>query len=247
MSKINYYAVAAGRRPGIYNEWYGPEGAEVQVAGYAGALHRGFRTRAEAEAWLRSMSSRAEQHRPPEDGESKPKATPAKSRKSKRKAKGHEAALAAGKVVIYTDGGCSGNPGPGGYGAVLLYGAHRKELSAGYRRTTNNRMELRACIAALHCLKRPSDVVLYSDSQYVVKGITLGWARKWRGRGWKRSNGEMAENIDLWAELLELCEKHRVEFVWVRGHMGTAENERCDRLAVAAAQQPDLPADPGFR
>ncbi len=147
------------------------------------------------------------------------------------------------QVVIYTDGACSGNPGPGGYGAVLLYNGHRKELSAGFRKTTNNRMELLGAIEALRALKDRCSVRLHTDSQYVVNAIEKGWAAKWKANGWMRNKKEKAVNPDLWEQLLKLCQQHEVEFVWVRGHSGNKENERCDLLAVAAAQQPNLPAD----
>lgn len=146
-------------------------------------------------------------------------------------------------VVIYTDGACSGNPGPGGYGAVLLYNGHRKELSAGFRRTTNNRMELLGAIEALRALKDRCSVKLHTDSQYIVNAIQQGWAERWRANGWMRNKKEKAVNPDLWEQLLKLCQQHKVEFIWVRGHSGNKENERCDALAVAAAQQPNLPAD----
>lgn len=146
-------------------------------------------------------------------------------------------------VVIYTDGACSGNPGPGGYGVVLLYNGHRKELSGGFRRTTNNRMELLGAIEGLRALKDKCSVKLHTDSQYVVNAIEKGWAAKWRANGWMRNKKEKAVNPDLWEQLLALCQQHKVEFVWVRGHSGNRENERCDQLAVAAAQQPNLPAD----
>lgn len=146
-------------------------------------------------------------------------------------------------VVIYTDGACSGNPGPGGYGVVLLYNGHRKELSGGFRRTTNNRMELLGAIEGLRALKDNCSVKLHTDSQYVVNAIEKGWAAKWRANGWMRNKKEKAVNPDLWEQLLALCQQHKVEFVWVRGHSGNRENERCDQLAVAAAQQPNLPAD----
>ena len=149
-------------------------------------------------------------------------------------------------VTIYTDGACQCNPGPGGYGAVLLFGEHRKELSAGYRLTTNNRMEMMGAIAALQTLKTPCQVQLYSDSQYVVNAIKQGWAKKWRANGWMRNKKEKAVNPDLWAQLLNECDRHQVSFFWVRGHAGNVENERCDRLAVAAASQPDLPRDEGY-
>ncbi|MEP7341988.1 MAG: ribonuclease HI [Acidobacteriota bacterium] len=151
------------------------------------------------------------------------------------------------QVVIYTDGACSGNPGPGGYGAVLLFNGHRKELSGGFRLTTNNRMEMLAAIEALRSLKDRCVVKLHSDSQYVVNAIQQGWAKRWRANGWMRNKKEKAVNPDLWAQLLDLCAQHQVEFVWVRGHSGNIENERCDVLAVAAAQQPNLPVDEGYR
>ncbi|MBU2603099.1 MAG: ribonuclease HI [Actinobacteria bacterium] len=139
-------------------------------------------------------------------------------------------------VKIFSDGACSGNPGPGGYGAILLSRGHRKELSGGEPDTTNNRMELRACIEALRALKYPCDVEITSDSRYVVQGIEDGWAERWRRNGWMRDKKTPAKNADLWQELLELCATHRVRFLWVRGHDGHPENERADALAVAAIQ-----------
>jgi ribonuclease HI len=147
------------------------------------------------------------------------------------------------KVTIYTDGGCSPNPGPGGYGIVLIYGEQRRELSGGYRNTTNNRMELTAAIRGLQALKEPCAVTLFSDSQYVVNGITKGWARRWKSKGWIKSDKRPAENIDLWEDLLNLCETHTVRFEWIRGHNGHAENECCDRLAGDASRCQDLPID----
>lgn len=146
-------------------------------------------------------------------------------------------------VVIYTDGACSGNPGPGGYGVVLLFNEHRKELSGGFRRTTNNRMELLGAIEGLRALKDRCSVKLHTDSQYVVNAIEKGWAAKWKANGWMRNKKDKAINPDLWEQLLTLCQQHKVEFIWVRGHNGDRENERCDVLAVAAAQQRNLPAD----
>ena len=140
-------------------------------------------------------------------------------------------------VTIYTDGACSGNPGPGGYGVILRYGAAEKELSGGEAVTTNNRMELMAAITGLRALREPCQVTLYSDSQYVINGITKGWAAKWRANGWMRNRTEKAVNPELWDELLTLCARHEVTMVWVRGHAGHPENERCDHLAVAAAAQ----------
>lgn len=147
------------------------------------------------------------------------------------------------EVIIYTDGACSGNPGAGGYGAVLLYGDKRKELSQGYRMTTNNRMEVLAVIKALEILKGQCSVTLYSDSKYVVDAIEKGWAKKWKANGWKRNQKEMASNIDLWERLLELLEKHHVVFHWVKGHADNIENERCDFLARKAIEYGNLLED----
>ena len=140
------------------------------------------------------------------------------------------------KVEIYTDGACLGNPGIGGYGAILKYNGHKKEISGGYENTTNNRMESTAVIEALKLLKEPCDITIYSDSQYVCNAITKGWAKSWETKGWMRNKKEPALNADLWKKLLELIENHKVELVWVKGHAGHPENERCDALAVEAAK-----------
>ena len=137
------------------------------------------------------------------------------------------------QVIIYTDGACSGNPGPGGWGAVLKYGAHERELSGGEASTTNNRMELTAVIEALRLLKEPCEVELYSDSKYVIDALSKGWVYGWQKKGWRKSDNSPALNVDLWERLLPLLKYHEVEFVWVKGHAGHPENERCDRLAVA--------------
>ncbi len=138
-------------------------------------------------------------------------------------------------VDIFTDGACSGNPGPGGWGSILRYGAVEKEISGGSAQTTNNRMELTAVIEALRLLKEPCGVTLYTDSQYVVNGVTKGWAKSWRSNGWRKANKKPALNPELWEDLLDLLETHEVEFVWLRGHAGHPENERCDRMAVEQA------------
>jgi ribonuclease HI len=147
------------------------------------------------------------------------------------------------EVTLYTDGACEPNPGPGGYGVVLIYGAHRKELSGGFRLTTNNRMEMYAAIVGLETLKEPCKVTLYSDSEYLVKAMNLGWARRWKARKWRRNKRENAMNVDLWERLLILCEEHQVEFIWVKGHTGNRENERCDWLSYHALAHQNLPAD----
>lgn len=148
-------------------------------------------------------------------------------------------------VQLYTDGACSGNPGPGGYGAILVFNAHRKEISGGYRETTNNRMEIMAVIRGLELLKERCKVTVYTDSKYVSDAMKLGWVERWQENGWMRNKKEPALNVDLWERMLELCEEHIVEFEWVKGHAGHPENERCDKLATAALKQDDLPVDEG--
>ena len=136
------------------------------------------------------------------------------------------------KVEIFTDGACSGNPGPGGWGAILRYGSRELELSGGEKSTTNNRMELTAVIEALKRLKEKCDITIYTDSKYVADGIGKGWARSWKKNGWVKSDKKPALNADLWEKCLELLDIHKVELKWVKGHAGHPENERCDRLAV---------------
>ena len=136
------------------------------------------------------------------------------------------------QVEVFTDGACSGNPGPGGWGAVLRYNGVEKELCGGEEMTTNNRMELTAVISALSALKEPCRVILTTDSQYVVNGIEKGWAKSWRANGWRKKDKSPALNADLWEPLLTLCETHQVQFNWVKGHSGHPEYERCDKLAV---------------
>jgi ribonuclease HI len=225
-----YYAVARGTRPGIYAAWFGAEGAEAQIRGVAGARYRGFASLAEARQWLENPISAKVSSGKTNGGSPAPAAS----------------ILVPGAITIYTDGGCRGNPGPGGYGAIIIDREKRIELSEGFRLTTNNRMELTSCIAALRGLPPPAAVILYSDSSYVVNGIRKGWARKWRANDWMRTKSEAAENSDLWEQLLELCDRHHVEFVWVRGHAGQPENERCDALATAAAQGPELHEDRAY-
>ena len=136
-------------------------------------------------------------------------------------------------VTLYTDGACSGNPGPGGWGAILEYMGHEKEMSGGEASTTNNRMELTAVIKGLRALKEPCVVELYSDSKYVIDGLQKGWAESWRRRGWVKSDKKPALNPDLWGELLELTHKHTLHYHWVKGHAENEKNNRCDQLAVA--------------
>lgn len=223
------YAVAKGRKPGIYNNW---PAAQAQIEGFPGAIYKGFPTIAEAEEWMKnpvfskaSSASNGIEERPL--GNTMPK---------------------TGEVTIYTDGGSSGNPGPGGYGIVQIYGDERKELSGGFRLTTNNRMELMGVIVALRNLEHKNlPVTICTDSSYVVNGITKGWAKSWRKNNWIKSDKKPAVNPDLWSELLDLIEPLKITFVWVKGHSGHTFNERCDELAVAAAKRGNLPVDEGYK
>lgn len=148
----------------------------------------------------------------------------------------------AKEITIYTDGAARGNPGPGGYGVVLMSGSHRKELSDGFRKTTNNRMELLAVIKALEALKKENSIVkLYTDSKYVADAINKEWVFNWEKKQFKKK-----KNVDLWKRLLEVYRKHQVEFYWVQGHSNVEENERCDRLAVEASKEPNLRIDEGY-
>tara|TARA_B100000745_G_C20124473_1_gene385113 strand:- start:505 stop:978 length:474 start_codon:yes stop_codon:yes gene_type:complete len=150
------------------------------------------------------------------------------------------------KLKIYTDGACSGNPGKGGYGVILVFNKYRKELSGGYRLTTNNRMEIISIIIGLEALTKLCNVTIYSDSRYVVDTMNKGWASKWQSNNWKRNKQEIAKNSDLWKRLLDLCTKHNVQFIWVKGHSGHPENERCDQLAVLASKRMELFIDKVF-
>ena len=228
MAKGKYYAVAVGRKPGIYTDW---ATAEQQVKGFAGAVYKGFADRAEAENWLTAPTYNS----------------------AKNKVRSPRAALPAsvqpsdGEIVIYTDGGSINNPGPGGYGAVICADGEQREISGGFRLTTNNRMEMTACIAALREVAGSGKPVrVFSDSSYLVNGISKGWAKKWRDNGWRKADRAPAINADLWAELLDLLAGQKVTLNWVKGHAGNPLNERCDQLAVASARRPNLPIDSGY-
>lgn len=229
MAKNKFYAVAAGRMTGIFQSW---SQCEAQVKGVAGARYKGFVTREEAEKWL-------------DDGgvyERKVKAT-----KPAPKVRKPEPEAVDGKLFVYTDGSSLNNPGPGGWAAVILEKNGPCELFGAFRRTTNNRMELLACIRALEAVEdRGDEVVLHTDSSYVVNGIEKGWAKSWRKRGWRKSDGNVALNSDLWARLLDLVDVVPVKFRWVKGHAGNEYNERCDQLAVAAAKNNPEAIDEGY-
>jgi len=228
MAPKKFYAVAKGRRPGIYDNW--PE-AKSQIDGFTGAVYKGFTSKNEAEEWMKNPvlkripfsaipSENAGRNSKPEDGE----------------------------ITIYTDGGSSGNPGPGGYGVVIINNGEQKELSGGFRLTTNNRMELMGVIVALRSLEqKDKPITLYTDSSYVVNGIIKGWAEKWRKNNWIKSDKQPAINPDLWGELLDLIKPLNIKFMWVKGHAGNIFNERCDELAVSSAKKPGLPEDKGYK
>jgi len=231
-SAKKYYAVVRGRKTGIFSTWFGAGNAEEQVRGFAGARFKGFPTIDEARSWLQKPQS----------------AAPGKKKRSSVKSKTPTPAISTEQAdfIIYTDGGCSFNPGPGGYGAVILAKGKRQELSGGFKHTTNNRMELMACIVALKSIKPGVSVVVHSDSQYVVNGISKGWAAKWQANGWMRNKKDAAENYDLWQDLLDACEPLNVHFVWVKGHAGNEENECCDQLATQAFASTPSTRDKNF-
>lgn len=235
MAKKKFYAVIKGRQPGIYQEWFGVNGAEAQISGFLGAIYKSFPTLVEAEQWFQRGREAYSEDTSTQSNVSEISTEP--------DAQTERDNAQLPQVIIYTDGACIKNPGPGGYGVVLLYGEHRKELSGGFRLTTNNRMEILAAIVGLKALKTRCNVTIYSDSRYLVDAIMLGWAERWRANNWRRTKTEMAINPDLWRQLLELCSQHQVKFVWVQGHAGNPENERCDQLATQAAQQANLPPD----
>ncbi len=285
MSRKTHYAVAIGRKPGIYTQWDGEGGARAQVDGFPGARYKGFTSHKEAKKWLEEQRSAVSGQRTAVSDQRSANSGQ-RSAISSQRAEGRHRQSGASRqlpgmepqpgdpgapvmgyslppnaspaqtvVTIYTDGSALRNPGPGGYAAVILANGERREISGGFRYTTNNRMELTACIQALRALPEGSQVKLISDSRYVVNGITRYWAVNWRANGWQRkvwdeaegrTVNRPAENADLWAQLLELCALHRVEFKWLPGHAGIRENERCDELAQRAAQGRDLPEDEGY-
>jgi ribonuclease HI len=240
MAKKKHYVVLRGHKPGLYQQWFGKGGAAEQVQGFPNAAYRGYHTLEEAARWLRELGADTIPDLPPD------LAALLAEQPELARDDNPDALLKEGKVLIYTDGSALDNPGPGGYGVVLRYKGHRKELSGGLRLTTNNRMELKACIEGLKALKQACSVVLYSDSKYVVEGMNNRWAERWRANGWRREDGDNVKNADLWRKLLRLCGQHEVEFRWVRGHSGNRENQRCDQLALAAAGRRGLPADTGY-
>lgn len=229
MAKKKYYAVAAGRTTGIFTDW---PSAEKQVKGCAGAKFKSFPTEEQAKKWLDDPVYESRKKKSSSKHETVPAVSPSSD-----------------SIVVYTDGGSINNPGPGGYGVVIAENGSTRELSGGYRLTTNNRMEMMGAIVALKSLKGSDEakkIHLYSDSSYLVNGITKGWAVKWRRKGWLKSDGQPALNVDLWKELLDLLSTREVTFTWIKGHAGNEFNERCDQLAVGEARANPEPIDKGY-
>ncbi len=219
MAKKKYYAVRKGKQTGIFDQWFGPNGAQAQVTGYPGAAFKSFPTRAEAEQFLHPTAK--------EDTA--------------------EAAIDNEHTTVFTDGGAVGNPGPGGYGVVILFpDGKSSELCGGFKWTTNNRMELMGCLTALEALTGEASIVLHSDSRYLVDAVNKGWVYAWQKRGWKKANGEPALNIDLWKRLLKLLDERNVVLKWVKGHAGNVWNERCDQLVHEAIRKGNLQVDAGY-
>ncbi|HEX4997165.1 MAG TPA: ribonuclease HI [Terriglobia bacterium] len=226
MASTKFYAVRKGYQTGIFRTW---DDCRRQVEGFAGAQFKSFPTEREALEYLAGKDPR-----PPVQAPRSPVAAATQEQDS-------------ASVVVFSDGAASPNPGPGGYGVVIVEGDRRRELSGGFRLTTNNRMEILGCIVGLSQIEAPSDVAVYSDSRYVVNTMDQSWAIRWRKNGWRRKdasgNWQPALNSDLWLRMLELCDKHQVRFHWVRGHAGHPENERCDELARTAARSGKLAVD----
>lgn len=229
---MKYYAVAQGRKTGIFTTW---TETEQQVRGFANAIFKSFKTRQEADLFLKnpSFSPGSNKKKSHKKGSDKP-----------QKVYPSETDYPRGTIVVYTDGGAIGNPGPGGYGVVIK---DKKELSGGYKLTTNNRMELKAVMVAMEALKgEKKPIVLHSDSKYVVNGLTKGWARNWKKRNWVKSDGKPAMNADMWDRLLDLQAGLDITFKWVKGHAGNPLNERCDELATKAARKKTMHDDTGY-
>lgn len=225
MASRKFYAVAVGQTPGVYDNW--PE-AQAQVKGYPAARFKGFASKKEAEEWLVDPVYASAGSKP----------------KSQKHVESLDISVNSDEVTIFSDGGSINNPGPGGYGIVIISDGQEEEFSGGFRRTTNNRMELMGVIVALKNLPQgDKPITVYTDSSYVVNGIIKGWAKSWRKRGWIKSDRTPAINPDLWAELLDLLEGLNITFRWVKGHAGNVHNEKCDKLAVAAARKTGLPVD----
>lgn len=239
VSKNKWYVVWSGRQTGVFTTW---TACQAQVVGYPGAKYKSFKSRAEAETALkRGFSATA---KPSSAKPSVQRSAPTSA--SKPRYADHKQALADGRTVIYSDGGCDPNPGPGGYGVVLMTpNGVRQEASGGYRETTNNRMELMGWIEGLKLTEPRAAVAIFSDSKYVGDMYAKGFAAGWRDRGWKTSGKKPAANADLWSVLLKQTDERDVVFTHVYGHTGVAENERCDEL-THEARRGDLAVDTAY-
>lgn len=220
MAKKKWYGVAAGKKPGVYDTWFGENGAKVQIDGYKGAVYKGFMSYEEAKLFVEGKA----------DFSPVEKAKPA--------------VIPENSIIVYTDGGCINNPGSGGYGAVILLDDGDVELSGGVRYTTNNRMEMLACIKAMEYLKdRSEKIIIHTDSAYISNAVNKGWLKSWERNGWLKSNKEPVLNSDLWKEILSYLKSLNVEIRWVKGHAGVKYNERCDVLANTCARRENLDID----
>ncbi|MGC9324018.1 MAG: ribonuclease HI [Desulfomonilia bacterium] len=227
------YVVVKGRKPGIYTFWYGPGGAYDQVNGFSGSVYRGFPGMEEARQYAVEQGIVGERLE--------------ESTHSSESIVSHPKKDSDIDVLMYTDGGCIRNPGPGGYGVIIISAGIRTEYSGGFRLTTNNRMELMACIVGLESVPRGVwKIQVFSDSRYVVDAIEKKWVFKWQANNWMRDKIHPAENADLWDRLLSVYKAHDVTFHWVRGHSGHPENERCDALAKQAALGDELSIDSAY-
>ncbi len=225
MARKRFYAIRKGRQPGVYSTW--PE-AEQQVKGYGGAIFKGFASEEEAEKWLTGHETAISSKKSVKIQQKRPVIQQPKE----------------GEIFIYTDGGAINNPGPGGYGVVILAGNEKQELSGGFRYTTNNRMELTAAIVGLeNVLPTDKKIVLFSDSSYLVNGVMKRWVNSWQRNGWIKSDKSPVLNVDLWEKILHLCKDMDIVFKWVKGHAGNPCNERCDTLAVQSARGEHLEID----
>ena len=239
-ARKQYYVVVHGRQPGFYTEWLGENGASKQVEGFTDAIYKGFYNKEDASQWLREFSEETLQTYAPNLLDLVDYTVPIQV------VDGDVELLKEDKVVIHTDGCALGNPGPGGYAVILRYKDRQKEISGGVQETTNNRMELMACIEGLRALKQKSTVVVFSDSKYLVDSINNKWIYKWRNEHWVKSRNRKVLNADLWKTLLDLIGQHEIEFRWIRGHNIDKSNQRCDFLAREVADKSNLSVDTGF-
>lgn len=226
MAKKKWYAVAKGKTRKIFTQWFGPDGAKSAVDGFKGAVYKSFYDYQDALDFMNNVSD---------------------TKKEKKSFSGDEPEINNDHVTVFTDGGCINNPGPGGYGAVIIYDGEIKELSGGKRHTTNNRMEMLACIKAFEFLKNEKrKIILHTDSAYIVNAVNKGWIYSWEKNNWVKSDKNNVLNSDLWKEIKYYYKKLNIEFRWVKGHAGIKYNERCDELANSQARSASTEIDQWF-